>query len=94
MERGPSADMRVELTEPFLAFLQDEVTVPVGEDYDPDRNILICMDVDGTVLTEFAARDGDLDTGRAGDYELRFYIYSRVNGSAAFRNMLVHVTDQ
>ena len=86
--------MRVEFTEPFLAFRQDEITVPVGEDYDPYRNILICMDVDGTVLTEFVAGDGQLDTERAGDYELRFYIYSRVNGSAAFRNKMVHVADQ
>lgn len=92
--RGPSADMRVELTEPFLAFRQDEITVSVGEDYDPYRNILICMDVDGTVLTEFVESEGHLDTGHVGDYELRFYIYSRVNGTAAFRNMTIHVIDQ
>ena len=94
VERGPSADMRVELTEPFLAFRQDEVTVPVGEDYDPDRNILVCMDVDGTVLTEFVESEGYLDTGLAGNYELLFYIYSRVNRTAAFRNMTIHVIDQ
>ena len=94
VERGPSVDMRVELTEPFLAFRQDEITVPVGEDYDPYRNILVCMDVDGTVLTEFVESEGYLDTGLAGNYELLFYIYSRVNGTAAFRNMTIHVIDQ
>ena len=93
IERGPSADMRVELTEPFLAFREEEVTIGAGEDYDPVRNILICMDVDGTVLTEFAAMDGYLNTDQPGDYELRFYIYSRVNGSFASRSMTVHVEE-
>ncbi len=93
IERGPSADMRVELTEPFLAFREEEVTLTAGEEYDPARNILICMDVDGTVLTEFVAMDGYLDLDQPGDYELRFYIYSRVNGSSASRTMTVHVAE-
>ncbi len=93
IERGPSADMRVDLTAPFLAFREEEVTITAGTDYDPSRNILICMDVDGTVLTEFVARDGSLNTDLPGDYEITFYIYSRVNGSSAFRNMTVHVEE-
>jgi hypothetical protein len=93
IERGPSADMRVELRQPFLAFREDEVTISAGEDYDPARNILICMDVDGTVLTEFVAMDGYLNPDQPGDYELRFYIYSRVNGSSASRTMTVHVEE-
>lgn len=93
IERGPEADMRVELTEPFLAFREDEVTITAGEDYDPARNILVCMDVDGTVLTEFVAMDGYLNPDQPGDYELRFYIYSRVNGSSASRTMTVHVEE-
>jgi hypothetical protein len=93
IERGPSADMQVELTEPFLAFREEEVNLSAGEDYDPVRNILICMDVDGTVLTEFVAMDGYLNPDQPGDYELRFYIYSRVNGSSASRTMTVHVEE-
>ena len=93
IERGPSADMQVELTEPFLAFREEEVTINAGEDFDPARNILICMDVDGTVLTEFVAVDGYLNPDQPGDYELRLYIYSRVNGSSASRIMTVHVVE-
>ena len=92
--RGPSADMRVEMTEPFLGFRQDEVTITAGTDYDPFNNILICMDLDGTVLTEYVEQDGDLNTEQAGDYELRFFIYSRVNTSSASRIMTVHVADR
>jgi hypothetical protein len=91
VQRGPSADLQVEMTEPFLAFREDEVNLSTGTDYDPYRNILICMDVDGTVLTEFVAIDGYLNTDEPGDYELRFYIYSRVNGSSASRTMTFHV---
>lgn len=91
IQRGPSADMQVEMTAPFLAFREDDLTIPVGTDYDPYRNILICMDIDGTVLTEFVEHDGYLNTAQAGDYELRFYIYSRVTASSAFRTMRIHV---
>lgn len=91
IQRGPSADMQVEMTAPFLAFREDALTIPVGTDYDPYRNILICMDIDGTVLTEFVEHDGNLNTAQAGDYELRFYIYSRVTASSAFRTMRIHV---
>lgn len=93
IERGPSAEIRVEMTEPFLAFYQDEVSLTAGTEFDPYENILICMDVDGTVLTEYVALDGYLNTDLAGDYDLRFYIYSRVNGSSASRNMMVHVAN-
>lgn len=91
IQRGPSADMQVEMTAPFLAFREDNLTIPVGTDYDPHRNILICMDIDGTVLTDFAEYDGFLDASQAGDYELRFFIYSRVTASSAFRTMRIHV---
>ncbi len=91
IQRGPSADMEVEMTAPFLAFREDDLTIPAGTDYDPYRNILICMDIDGTVLTEFVENEGYLDTSRAGDYELRFFIYSRVTASSAFRTMRIHV---
>lgn len=94
IERGPSAEMQVEMVEPFLAFRQDEITVTAGTEYDPYRNILICMDIDGTVLTEFVAMDGYLNIDQADDYELHFYIYSRVNASSASRNMIIHVVDQ
>lgn len=94
IERGPSAEMRVELTEPFLAFRQNEVTIAAGMDYNPYNNILICMDLNGTVLTEYVEYDGYLNTSQKGDYELRFYIYSRVNASSAFRNMVIHVVDR
>lgn len=91
IERGPSADMQIELTSPFLAFREDDLTVPAGTDYDPYRNILICMDIDGTVLTEFVEYEGYFDSSQAGDYELRFFIYSRVNTSSTFRTMRIHV---
>ena len=91
VERGPSADLTVELTEPFLALKEEEVDLSTGTEYDPSRNILICMDVDGTVLTEYVAIDGYLNTDEPGDYGLRLYIYSRVNGTSASRNMTVHV---
>lgn len=91
IRRGPSADMQVEMTAPFLAFREDELTISVGTDYDPYRNILICMDIDGTVLTEFVEHEGYLNTSEAGDYELRFFIYSRVTASSAFRTMRIHV---
>lgn len=94
IQRGPSAELRVELVEPFLAFKEPEVTIPMDAEYDPFSNILICMDLDGTVLTEFVERDGYLDTSEPGDYDLRFFIYSRVNASSASRNMQVHVTGQ
>lgn len=94
IERGPTADMRVEMTEPFLAFREDEVVLTAGTEYDPARNILICMDVDGTVLTEFVAVDGYLNTDQPGDYELRFYIYSRVNASFASRTVTFHVEEE
>ena len=94
IQRGPSAEFRVELVEPFLAFREPEVTIPLDAEYDPFNNILICMDLDGTVLTEFVERDGYLNTSEPGDYELRFFIYSRVNASSASRIMHVHVTGQ
>ena len=93
IERGPTADMRVEMTEPFLAFREDEVTLAAGTEYDTANNILICMDLDGTVLTEYVAIDGSLNTGLPGDYELRYYIYSRVNGSSASRKVTFHVEE-
>ena len=94
IKRGPSADMHVEMTEPFLGFRQDEVAVTVGTDYNPRNNILICMDIDGTVLTEFVEYEGYLNTDKAGNYELRFFIYSRVNTSFASRKMMIHVVDR
>ena len=94
IQRGPSAEFRVELTEPFLAFREPEVTIPMDAEYNPFNNILICMDLDGTVLTEFVEQDGYLNTSEPGDYELRFFIYSRVNASSASRTMQVHVTGQ
>ena len=93
IERGPSADMQVELTEPFLALREDEVALPAGAEFDPAGNILVCMDVDGTILTEYVAIDGYLNTDVPGDYELRFYIYSRVNGSSASRTVTFHVEE-
>lgn len=94
IQRGPSADMQVEMTAPFLAFREDDLTIPAGTDYDPYRNILICMDIDGTVLTEFVEYEGYLDTSQPGDYELRFFIYSRVTASSAFRTMRIHVGER
>lgn len=94
IQRGPSADMQVEMTAPFLAFREDDLTIPAGTDYDPYRNILICMDIDGNVLTEFVEYEGYLDTSQPGDYELRFFIYSRVTASSAFRTMRIHVGER
>lgn len=94
IKRGPSANMYIEMTEPFLGFRQDEVAVTVGTDYNPRNNILICMDIDGTVLTEFVEYEGYLNTDQTGDYELRFIIYSRVNTSFASRKMMIHVVDR
>ena len=94
IQKGPSAELRVELTEPFLAFREPEVTIPLDAEYNPFNNILICMDLDGTVLTEFVEMDGYLNTSEPGDYDLRFFIYSRVNASSASRNMQVHVIGQ
>ena len=94
IQRGPSTEFRVELIEPFLAFRESEVTIPLDAEYDPFSNILICMDLDGTVLTEFVEREGYLNTSEPGDYDLRYFIYSRVNASSASRTMLVHVIGQ
>ena len=62
--------------------------------YNPYNNILICMDIDGTVLTDFVEHQGSLDTTQVGDYELTFFIYSRVTASSAFRTMKIHVISQ
>ena len=40
---------------------------------------------------DLVEHDGYLNTAQAGDYELRFYIYSRVTASSAFRTMRIHV---
>lgn len=93
VERGPSADLRVELDRPFLALKETDISIPVGSDYNPVSNIVICMDLDGTVLTDFVALEGELNTAEAGTCQINYLIYSRVNGSFTMRTVQIHVGD-